>query len=303
MAMYITKVWGPASDQWPAVTFSQEGIRNRLRGLWQPGDTMLLVGTQTEPTSLSDRGKVLGYIEFTSVPIATRDIVDPNLIREHGDKWPFALLALRSWTFRDKPPFKEFLPEVNARYPGRVLAIGFGSLTGVEEAKVRSLEVITETFSLRPEAERAAAQTDLLGWLREQRGPAPSTNATYTVERTSQLAKTYLLCWSSRNLMKIGWSIDPVARALHLSEPLVTQLTNEQWVVLQTQSWPDEQHAYLMEQAFLDGLKRNNVITSGEYFFAPVNRKLVEVTLWSDAMISAKRAYRLGAEAPTTLAD
>ena len=78
------------------MTFSREGTRNRLRGLWKPGDTMLFVGTQGEPTASEERGRAIGYLEFTSIPVATRDVVDPERLRSTGDKWPFALLVLRA---------------------------------------------------------------------------------------------------------------------------------------------------------------------------------------------------------------
>jgi len=294
MAMYVTKVWGFVSQDWPLVTFSREGTRDRLRGLWQPGDTMLFVGTQNEPTEPDDRGRVLGYAEFTSIPVPTREVVHPELLRDNGDKWPFALVIVRAWRILSPPLFKDLLPESAARAPGITLASGFDLLTGEEESRVRTLQVVDEPIPLTPAAERAAAKTDLIAWLKRRRGPSPPEEGSYTATRRSQLAKTYLLEWTSHNLMKIGWAIDPQARALHLSEPLVPEITGERWRVVLTEDWEDERAAHLMEQSFIDNLIGRGIRMHGEYFEVPSNRKIVEVTAWLEAMIDARSRYRRG---------
>ncbi len=260
MTMYATKVWGFIPKNWPLVTFGREGTRNKLRGLWQPGDTMLLIGTMGQNTPESDRGRILGFYEFTSIPVLTRDVVSPDTLQEHGDKWPFALLAVKAWRLDQPPIFKEVLPALNARMPGMALASGFDRLTPEEEAAVRSFGYTQEVVPMSQAAEEAASKTELLGWLKSaQRGPVPAVGSNYEVTRDPQEAKTYLLKLSSKPIMKIGWAIDPTARAIGLSEPLVPALTGDEWVVVLTQNWPDERLAYLMEQAFLDALDTHKI--------------------------------------------
>jgi hypothetical protein len=209
--MYATKVWGFASADWPLITFSKEGVRNRLAKQWQPGDTMLLIGTQQEPTDVQDRGKILGYVEFTSIPVLTRNIVAPEILAIHGDKWPYALLCTESWKLEDPPVFKEFLPEVAAKNPGMTLAIGYTELPPEEEMHIRQLPVHHETLPRNEDAQRAVDQTNLTAALRSGgRGPVTFTG-TYEVTRHSAPAETYLLQHRTNDskvpkMMNVGWA-------------------------------------------------------------------------------------------------
>ncbi len=291
MAMYATKVWGFASAEWPIITFSREGVRNRLASLWQPGDTMLLIGTQQEPTEIQDQGKILGYVEFTSIPVLTRKVVTPAVLAKYGDKWPYALLCTESWALESSPMFKTFFPELAARYPGMSMASNFAKLSSEEEARIRQLPTLHEIFPRNDAAQYAVDQTNLTASLRNGgRGPVTYTG-TYTITRSSSPAQTYLLQQTAQdsakaqNLMKIGWAYSAVRRAEYLSQPLVPEFTGIRWKVLQKQSWPHEYAARFMEQTILDLLTQREIVTCGEYFKPPLKQSVITSELWYDALL------------------
>jgi len=295
MTMYATKVWGFTSAAWPLVTFSKEGVRNRLAAMWQPGDTMLLIGTQQEPTDIQDRGKILGYVEFTSIPVLTRNVVAPEVLAIHGDKWPYALLCTQSWEIHDPPAFKIFFPELAARYPGMTLASNFAQLSAEEEAKIRQLPSRHEMLPRNEVAQRAVDQTNLVTFLRGGgRGPV-TFSGTYTVTRNSASAQTYLMQYKARdsnkaqNLMKIGWAYNAKERARHLSQPLVPEFTDTHWKVIQTESWPHEYAARFMEQTMLDLMMQHGIATSGEYFKQPAKVDIITSELWYEALLATNK--------------
>ena len=291
MTMYATKTWGFSPVDWPLVTFGNEGVRNRLLKLRKPGDTMLFIGTQGEPTDPAEQGRCLGYFEFTATPVITREVVD---LKKRGvpDKWPFALLTTRAWRILEPPPAKELLPDLIRRSPGMTLAVGFGALTDTEEEAILSLPFMEEPIPSNPAAERAIAKTELIDGLQDRRGPKPGDGTSYSADRKAGSAATYLLHWKSRGIMKIGWAVDPTSRALELSKPLVPDLTEERWQIVLTEPWPEEKLAYLMEQAFVDALDQRGIRRSGEYFRPGSNAKLIKDRVWADAMIAAQEAYR-----------
>ena len=290
MTMYATKVWGFASAQWPLITFSKEGVRNRLARQWQPGDTMLLIGTQQAPTAEEDQGKILGYLEFTSFPVLTRNIVAPEILSRHGDKWPYALLCTESWALEEPPIFKAFLPEVAAKNPGMTLASSYTALSAEEEVSIRQLAARHEILPRNEHAQRAVDQTNLAAALRNGgRGPVTFTG-TYEVTRHSAPAETYLLQYKTTDsrmpkMMKVGWAYDASARADHLSEPLVTKFTGAHWKLLQKRSWPHEYAARFMEQTMLDLLGEQGIEFSKEYFKQPLKENIVTSELWYEALL------------------
>jgi hypothetical protein len=74
-------------------------------------------------------------------------------------------------------------------------------------------------------------------------------------------------------------------------------MTGERWEVVPTKAWGDERAAYRMEQALLDRLRGRGIRLWGEYFQAPARAGLVEVTLWTEAMVDAQQALCAGGEA------
>ena len=290
MTMYVTKVWGLASEDWPVITFSRQGVRNRLQSLWQPGDTMLLVGTKTKETQPEDRGKILGYLKFTAIPVRTKDVVHPEVLAKHGDKWPYALLCTELWTLNNPPIFKEYLSEVDAKNPGMMLASNFAALKEDEEASILLLPAKHEILPQTEKGQGAVDTTTLVNFIRGGgRGPVTYTGR-FEVTRTSSPARTYLLTWKSKHLMKVGWAYDPESRAQHLSESLVPESTGEEWKHLQSHPFPDEYSAYFMEQTIIDLLDSKGISRFGEYFKIPAKLSIITSDIWVEAL-RATTAY------------
>jgi hypothetical protein len=64
---FLKSEWGPASDDWPAVSFSKRSVGRHMRGIYNPTrDFVIYVGT-TDPSNTPDpahRSRLLSLISI-----------------------------------------------------------------------------------------------------------------------------------------------------------------------------------------------------------------------------------------------
>jgi hypothetical protein len=115
MKVYLTKTWGFSAPSGP-LQFSTAGWRTTARGMLEPGDLVVIVGTKGAETDEPERGKVLGLMEPTRHVVSS---LDYDLIRGPQDldasgryKWPFGLELTRAWRIDDPRPL---LSDISSR--------------------------------------------------------------------------------------------------------------------------------------------------------------------------------------------
>ncbi|VAW05498.1 hypothetical protein MNBD_ALPHA04-2038 [hydrothermal vent metagenome] len=101
MKLFATRVWGFDPHNWPVVTFGLDGHRDNLLRKSSAGDAIVFVGTQGEPTTEKDQGRLLGVAQFGRDPVDTLEIIPEEVLRpeqydERGNfRWPKALIMTR----------------------------------------------------------------------------------------------------------------------------------------------------------------------------------------------------------------
>jgi hypothetical protein len=94
MQIFAKRISNFAHAARPAVCFDTEDSRDALISVSRPGDLLVFVGAQAEPTPLEERGRLLGLVEFACMAVDTKDIVEENILspydfRADGSlKWP-----------------------------------------------------------------------------------------------------------------------------------------------------------------------------------------------------------------------
>lgn len=229
--IFGTWFWGFDPTLHPFAGFTHRGSRDTLLKRARPGDLILVVGTQSEPTAPEDRGRVLGLIEFLRSPMQAEDLFPPGVVLpdrlfENGKfKWPFAVPAARAWLIASKPHVRDVI--------GRQLtsaAITGTDLLSVEEgASVLQLETIE--IELPPSAAQLKQQRLLAPSARMdltkggQPGPSPSEWSAITAREDGPTA-TYLMRFGGENVWKIGISqnVKERCKTLNFSVPSEVQL-------------------------------------------------------------------------------
>jgi len=87
MRIFATRVWGFDPETWPVITFGLEGNRDNLLKNSVAGDRIIFVGTQTDPTHDSDKGRILGMAEIGRISVATLKIVKAEDISRSYSQW------------------------------------------------------------------------------------------------------------------------------------------------------------------------------------------------------------------------
>ena len=110
MTTFVTKVWGFHEPVGPLI-FREEGWRRNALEKLEPGDVVVMVGTQSEPTHPDEQGRLLGIMEPTSEIVMSLDYEvgrrDRDFDEEGNFKWPYGLLNSRAWRLLDRPLLSE----------------------------------------------------------------------------------------------------------------------------------------------------------------------------------------------------
>lgn len=284
--VFGTWFWGFDPTWHPFAGFTYAGSRDSLIEKSRPGDVILIVGTQSEPTTEENRGRALGLMEFVRAPMNAEDLIPPGTelpdrLFENGlFKWPYAVPAARAWLFPQKPHIRDVI----GRQLTSAAITGTDRLSSDEAARVLGLEI--EEIELPPSAaalkqQRLHSTKPKLDAARPgQPGPAPSEWSAL-VSREDGPTATYLMRFGQSNCWKIGISQNVRLRrqALNFSVPSEV-LNGECWEVVLTHTWPTGAPAYHMEQTLLRHLSAHG--TSNERVKAPEG---MIHTAWQDFLL------------------
>lgn len=256
MKIFATRVWGFDPIHWPVIPFGREGNRDRLLKNSAPGDLIAFVGTQGEPTSENERGRLLGVAEIARIPVDTLAVIDKdytisNSYDEQGRfKWPKALLMKQAWYFEPQPLLLDVL---SAQLPFQ--ATSQAVLLSPEDATaVLALNRREAILPASQALEKARLLDEALSGRRPTTGPIPSSWSGSTGRDVGREAYTYAFRFGKTNIWKIGHSIDVNERLKQVNLHIPTEVLNDQWTAAYQQKWPDENAAYSMEQRVLNAL-------------------------------------------------
>lgn len=305
--IFATLAWGFAPDQWGAIGFSLETIRNQLADqLRISGGLVLTMGTMGNETAEPERGRLLGLHMLGTRPVLTKELVEPGMWAEHlvengGEpKWPFGLPIISAERFTDLPLRAQLLPRLHQENLHRKLASNFEPLTGEEASRVLSCsrEAVTEIWS----SPAGAFVSRVLP--RKPTGPPPPQGqrlltaisgpaATYCFRLRGsalpQIARGIIGWPTDLVIYKVGFSNDPKRRLGELNAYLPDELALG-WEAAWAQWHSDEINAWAMEQAvFRVLIARNAKHIKGEIFAA---REMEMQSAFTDAQRIAERPTR-----------
>lgn len=259
--IFGTWFWGFDPFAHPFAGFTHKGSRDSLLARSKPGDLILVVGTQSEPTTAEQHGRALGLIEFLHAPMQAEDLIPPGsilperLFDKGRFKWPFAVPAARAWMFSTPPLIRDAI--------GRQLTSA--AITGTDPLSPSECEAILDLDMVEVELPPSAAQlkAQRLGAISTkldkskpgQPGPPPREWSGVTARSDGPTA-TYLMRFAKENIWKIGISQNVKERCNSLNFSVPSEaLEGRCWTVVLTKVWPSGTPAYAMEQALLSHLK------------------------------------------------
>lgn len=249
----------------PVVAFDIEGNRNALITASSPGDLIVFVGTQGEPTAEHERGRLLGLAEFAWVAVDTADLTDPATLRpmdlnpDGSLAWPKGLPIVRAWRFPE-PRFKLIdILKQQLTFEATVRAVLLDdnetrAVLALPRQEVWLSESAVQSRLLSLNADGAAG--------RPTTGPVPGDWTGMVSRDAGQEAWTYAFRFGRRALWKVGHAQDVTERLAQVNEHVPSEELSEQWSVVMRQRWPNSQQAYGMEQHVLRVLQHRR--TRGE---------------------------------------
>lgn len=270
--VFFTYVWGtPGNPCWP-LTFGSKAARTIAKRALSEGDFVFTVGTKREPTELSERGRVLGLYQVSSLEVNTRDYVDQigeaDVLERVVSKFPFALHPIAAW-------------EITAA--DNVFSAIAGPLTGAHHLQAQStvVELDAETglalLALERRAVALAEPKTLLG-----RGLVAQKNTKLAPKHEGAFSGHFgehdiwyvyalaLRDQRGRDLaFKIGYASDPAARLAAHNAPMASEVTGLKWQLALKQPTSTEDDARVVEQALLAHFATQKLPSNGEIVAGP----------------------------------
>lgn len=256
MKLFATRVWGFDPIEWPVITFGLEGNRDKLLNEALPGDRIVFVGTQGEPTPEGMRGKLLGMAEIGRLAVDTLSVIDPNIrgskdFDERGQfRWLKAILMVRAWRFESQPRLLEvFASQLPYNATPQAVLLSSEDATLIMQQHSIELELpITEALT------KARMLDSALSANRPTTGPTPSSWTRSTSREVNRRSFTYAMRFGESDIWKIGHAIDVKERQKQINWHIPTEVVPNTWQVIWTQAWTTEVDAHSMEQRILKAL-------------------------------------------------
>lgn len=256
MQIFATRVWSFDPTSWPVITFGLEGNRDKLLKDSRPGDRIVFIGTQGEPTEEAMRGKLLGMAEIGRRAVKTLDVISPERrnprdFDEQGKfKQPSGILMIKAWRFEPQPRLLDVLA-AQLPYHATPQAV---LLSSDDSSAVLRLKII-EVDLPKSETLTKAKLLDLALGGRPTTGPLPTSWTGTTGRDVNREAFTYAFRFGNSDIWKIGHAVDIIERIKQVNLHVPSEVIPNAWKAIYQQKWSDEIEAHTMEQHVLESLK------------------------------------------------
>jgi hypothetical protein len=256
MQIFATRVWSFDPTSWPVITFGLKGNRDKLLKESRPGDRIVFIGTQGEPTSEAMRGKLLGMAEIGRRAVKTLDVISPERrnprdFDEQGRfKWPSGILMIKAWRFEPQPRLLDVLAaQLPYHATPQAVLLSLDDASAVLGLKIVEVDLpISETLT-------KAKQLDAALNGRPTFGPKPTSWNGESGRDINRTAFTYAFRFGQSEIWKIGHTIDISERIKQVNLHIPAEIVPHQWRPIYQQEWSDESEAHTMEQKVLELLK------------------------------------------------
>jgi hypothetical protein len=172
---FLKSEWGPASNDWPAVSFSKQSVGRRMRGIYDPTRDFVLYAGTTSAINTPDpahRSRLLSLISMDlRAEYKTRDLIPEeswtSSQREHGDRWMYSFAITQAWTLNDFPHAHNYVSRSYGQLGNPVNFGGFVQLEAAERIAINGLELTPMTLKKQAAGLKAEARARLLDTTKE----------------------------------------------------------------------------------------------------------------------------------------
>lgn len=286
----LTAYWGFTPEDWPCLTFTDEGRLRTILAETDPGFLGVVYGNNTASVPREMRGKVIGIYQLSHQTGSTEAFLSPTglkrklAVEPKVGSWNHAFRALRAWQVApdSAPLVADFANETYSTSKGMAISRYGAFLTKAEARKILDLELLprplfgadmTADFVLEPGRNA----------LKPSR-PGPVSQSAYMVREAEGPKHLYILKLegsadhflgypsAGRRIIKVGFSRSPAVRRDDHNRALPAGAYS--WQVLKStleeglKPYPFAAHAKAGEQAMVADLTRSGQSLGGEFFLA-----------------------------------
>jgi hypothetical protein len=159
--LFAKSEFGPASDRWPALSFSKHKIASDFANEYRRGrDFIIYVGTgDPDKTELAEhRQNLLSILSVEPrAPISTRDLVPPDVwertVRQWGRRWEWSLPIIAAYDTVGFPSARDIIPQTYRSLGGLQNLGRCVEVTGTEYRNLLELEINEVTLHLSRRAQ------------------------------------------------------------------------------------------------------------------------------------------------------
>ena len=250
----------------PTIEFDEPSNRDALIFTSEPGDCLVLVGSQSDKTVEGARGKLLGIAEFARIALDRSSERASDGHDSGAVPWRPALPIVRAWRFRKPLLSLNDVLQVQLAYEPTARSVLLGKSDTDAVLTIPRLEIALWQQQMRIARPNASTEP-VIADEKPTTGPIP-TDWEGVVRRSAGTASwTYVFRFGERNLWKIGHTQDVLSRLAEVNRHVPYEETGEQWSVFIENSSPNSLAAYEVEQAMLGRL--SVMRTTGERLRCP----------------------------------
>jgi hypothetical protein len=159
--LFVKSEFGPAGNDWPALSFSNHKVATDFRIMYRPGTDFVIYVKTGDPESTEmpeHRQRLLSVVSVEPrTPISTKDLVPADVwdrtVQKHGLRWEWSLPLVAAYEVVDFPRAHDTIPELY-RSLGTLQNLGrCVEAHGPEYGRLVSLDIVEVPLALSQRAQ------------------------------------------------------------------------------------------------------------------------------------------------------